>query len=97
MMDKTAASYGLTYPQPQQNNTEALKEILNKVDPSVNFDLYDGVTFETARYLGGGVGQAFLSERFATKNGVAKGVSLETAQNAARFQVLAHELGHYLA
>jgi M6 family metalloprotease-like protein len=95
-MDKTAASYGLTYPQPQQNNTEALKEIFSKVDPSVNFDLYDGVTFETARYLGGGVGQAFLSERFSTKNGVAKGVSLETAQNAARFQVLAHELGHTL-
>jgi len=96
MMDKTAASDGLTYPQPQQNNTEALKEILNKVDPSVTFDLYDGVTFETARYVGGGVGQAFLSERFATKNGVAKGVSLETAQNAARFQVLAHEIGHTL-
>ena len=96
VMDKTAQSYGLTYPLPQQNNTEAFMEILGRVDPSVNFDLYDGVTFETARYPGGGVGQAFLSERFATKNGVAKGVSLETAQNAARFQVLAHELGHTL-
>ena len=95
-IDKSAASYGLTNPLPQQNNTEALVEILSKIDPSVNFDLYDGVTLETARYPGGGVGQAFLGQVFHTKNGVAKGVSLETAQNAASFQVLAHELGHTL-
>ena len=96
VMDKTAQSYGLTYPLPQQNNTEAFMEILGKVDPSVNFDLYDGVTFETARYPGGGVGQAFLGQQFPTRNGVAKGVSLETSQNAGRFAVLAHELGHTL-
>ena len=95
-MDKSAESYGLTNPQPQQNNTEALKEILSKVDPSVNFDLYDGVTIETARYPGRGVGQAFLGQLFPTKNGIAKGVSLETAQAAGSFQTLAHELGHTL-
>ena len=95
-MDKSAESYGLINPRPQQDNTEALKEILSKVDPSVNFDLYDGITLETARYPGRGVGQAFLGQLFPTKNGVAKGVSLETAQNAASFQVLAHELGHTL-
>jgi len=95
-MDKRAESYGLTNPQPQQNNTEALKEILSKVDPSVNFDLYDGVTIETARYPGRGVGQAFLGQLFPTKNGIAKGVSLETAQAAGSFQTLAHELGHTL-
>ena len=94
--DKSAESYGLINPRPQQDNTEALKEILSKVDPSVNFDLYDGITLETARYPGRGVGQAFLGQLFPTKNGVAKGVSLETAQNAASFQVLAHELGHTL-
>lgn len=95
-MDKSAESYGLTNPRPQQNNTEALKEILSKVDPSINFDLYDGVTIETARYSGRGVGQAFLGQVFPTKNGVAKGVSLETAQAAGSFKTLAHELGHTL-
>jgi M6 family metalloprotease-like protein len=95
-MDKSAGSYGLTNPLPQQNNTEALKEILSKIDPSVNFDLYDGVTIETARYPGGGVGQAFTGQEFPTKNGVAKRVSLETARNTAYFPVLAHELGHTL-
>ena len=96
MMDVTAASLGLTYPLPQQNNTEALKVILSRVDPSINFDLYDGVTIETARYAGGGVGQAFLGQEFVTKNGVAKGVSLETAMSAGSFKTLAHELGHTL-
>jgi M6 family metalloprotease-like protein len=96
VIDRTAESYGLTNPRPQQNNTEALKEILNKVDPSVNFDLYDGVTIETARYPGRGVGQAFLGQSFPTRNGVAKGVSLETAMAAGSFQTLAHELGHTL-
>jgi M6 family metalloprotease-like protein len=49
-IEKSAESYGLTNPRPQQNNTDALKEILTKVDHSVNFDLYDGVIIETARY-----------------------------------------------
>ena len=96
MMDKSIQSLGLINPLPQQNNTEALKEILSKIDPSVNFDLYDGVTIETANYSGQGVGQAFLGQVFQTKNGVAKGVSLETAQAAGSFQTLAHELGHTL-
>jgi M6 family metalloprotease-like protein len=95
-IEKSAESYGLTNPRPQQNNAEALKEILTKVDPSVNFDLYDGVIIETARYSGRGVGQAFLGERFPTRNGTAKGVSLETANAAGSFQTLAHELGHTL-
>jgi M6 family metalloprotease-like protein len=95
-MDKTADSYGLTNPRPQQNNSEALKEILSKVDPSVNFDLYDGVVIETARYPGRGVGQAFLGQTFPTRNGSAKGVSLETAMAAGSFQTLAHEFGHTL-
>ena len=95
-MDKTAESYGLTNPRPQQNNTDALKEILTKVDPSVNFDLYDGVIIETARYPGRGVGQAFGRTAFPTRNGTAKGISLETAMAAGSFQTLAHELGHTL-
>jgi len=95
-IEKSAESYGLTNPRPQQNNTEALKEILTKVDPSVNFDLYDGVIIETARYAGRGVGQAFLGQKFPTRNGTAKGVSLETAYAAGSFQTLAHELGHTL-
>jgi M6 family metalloprotease-like protein len=95
-IEKTAESYGLTNPRPQQNNTEALKEILTKVDPSVNFNLYDGVIIETARYPGRGVGQAFLGQNFPTRNGTAKGVSLETANAAGSFQTLAHELGHTL-
>lgn len=95
-VEKSAESYGLTNPRPQQNNTEALKEILTKVDPSVNFDLYDGVIFETARYPGRGVGQAFLGQKFPTRNGTAKGVSLETANAAGSSQTLTHELGHTL-
>ena len=95
-MDKTAESYGLTNPRPQQNNTEAVKEILSRVDPSVNFDLYDGVVIETSQYPGRGVGQAFLGQTFPTRNGSAKGVSLETAMAAGRFQTLAHEFGHTL-
>ena len=95
-MDKSAESYGLINPRPQQNNTEALKEILTKVDSSINFDLYDGVTIETVRHPGGGVGQAFLGQIFPTRNGSAKGVSLETAMAAGSFHTLAHELGHTL-
>lgn len=95
-IDKTAQSFGLTNPRPQQNNTEALQEFLTKVDPSINFDLYDGVIIETPRYPGGGVGQAFLGQRFPTRNGTAKGVSLETANAAGSFYTLAHELGHTL-
>ena len=95
-MDKSAESYGLINPRPQQNNTEALKEILTKVDPSINFDIYDGVTIETVRHPGGGVGQAFIGQIFPTRNGSAKGVSLETAMAAGSFQTLAHELGHTL-
>ena len=95
-MDKSAESYGLINPRPQQNNTEALKEILAKVDSSINFDLYDGVTIETVRHPGGGVGQAFLGQIFPTRNGSAKGVSLETAMAAGSFHTLAHELGHTL-
>ena len=95
-MDKSAESYGLINPRPQQNNTEALKEILTKVDPSINFDIYDGVTIETVRHPGGGVGQAFIGQIFPTRNGSAKGVSLETAMSAGSFQTLAHELGHTL-
>jgi len=96
VIEKTAESYGLTNPRPQQNNTEALKEILLKVDPSVNFDLYDGVIIETVRYPGRGVGQAFLGQRFPTRNGTANAVSLETSMNAASFGTIAHELGHTL-
>ena len=95
-MDKSAESYGLINPRPQQNNTEALKEILAKVDSSINFDIYDGVTIETVRHPGGGVGQAFLGQIFPTRNGSAKGVSLETAMAAGSFHTLAHELGHTL-
>ncbi|MEO0016648.1 MAG: hypothetical protein RL589_1129 [Actinomycetota bacterium] len=95
-IEKSAESYGLTNPRPQQNNTDALKEILTKVDSSINFDLYDGVIIETARYPGSGVGQAFLGQSFPTRNGTAKGVSLETAYAAGSFQTLAHELGHTL-
>ena len=95
-MDRSAQSYGLTNPRPQQNNTEVLKEILAKADPSINFDLYDGVTIETVRFSGQGVGQAFLGQVFPTRNGSAKGVSLETAMAAGSFQTIAHELGHTL-
>jgi M6 family metalloprotease-like protein len=95
-MEKSAESYGLTNPRPQQNNIEALKEILTRADSSINFDLYDGVTIETARYPGRGVGQAFLGEKFSTRNGIAKGVSLETANAAGNFKTLTHELGHTL-
>ena len=95
-LDRSAQSYGLTNPRPQQNNTEVLKEILAKADPSINFDLYDGVTIETVRFSGQGVGQAFLGQVFPTRNGSAKGVSLETAMAAGSFQTIAHELGHTL-
>ena len=94
--ENSAESYGLTNPRPQQNNTVAVQELLNRVDPSVNFNLYDGVIIETVQYPGRGVGQAFLGQTFQTRNGIAKGVSLETSMAAGSFQTLAHELGHTL-
>jgi len=94
--DKSAESYGLTNPRPQQNNTDAVQELLSRVDASVNFNLYDGIIIETVRYPGRGAGQAFLGQTFQTRNGVAKGVSIETAMAAGSFQTLAHELGHTL-
>jgi M6 family metalloprotease-like protein len=94
--DNSAESYGLTNPRPQQNNTDAVRELLSKVDASVNFNLYDGVIIETVWYPGRGVGQSFIGQTFQTRNGIAKGVSLETSSAAGSFQTLAHELGHTL-
>jgi M6 family metalloprotease-like protein len=95
-MGRSAESYNLVQNKPQQNNEQVVVDALARVDASVNFDLYDGVVVESGRFQATGGGQGFPGQKFVTKNGVAKGVSLEFGTGVARTEVLAHELGHSL-
>ena len=95
-MGRSAASYNLVENKPQQNNIKVVEDALSMVDSSVNFDLYDGVVVESARFQSTGGGQGFPGQIFKTKTGQAKGVSLEFGNAVATFGVLAHEFGHSL-
>jgi M6 family metalloprotease-like protein len=95
-MGRTAASYNLVENKPQQNNTKVVEDALSLVDAAINFDLYDGVVVESARFQSTGGGQGFPGQTFRTKTGQAKGVSFEFGTAVASFETLAHELGHSL-
>jgi len=95
-MGRTAESYGLVQNKPQQNNEQVVVDALKLADASINFDKYDGVVVESGFFQSTGGGQGFPGQKFQTKNGVAKGVSLEFGTAVARAGVLAHELGHSL-
>ena len=95
-MTKSAADYRLPENIPQRNNQELVEDALALVDSSINFSLYDGivVTSGYSRVIGGG--QGFPGMVFQTKNGAAKGVSLELGNSSGNDGVMAHELGHSL-
>lgn len=95
-MGRSAESYNLPQNKPQQNNEQVVVDALRLADASINFGIYDGVVVETGRFQSTGGAQGFPGQTFQTKNGVAKGVSLEFGTAVARAGVLAHELGHAL-
>lgn len=95
-MGRSAESYNLPQNKPQQNNEQVVVDALKLADASINFGIYEGVVVETGRFQSTGGAQGFPGQTFQTKNGVAKGVSLEFGTAVARAGVLAHELGHAL-
>ena len=95
-MSKSAADYRLPENIPQYNKTFLVEDVFALADSSINFGLYDGVALTTGYSNKINGGQGFPGVSFATKNGVAKGVTLELGSAAANNEVMAHELGHSL-
>ncbi len=95
-MGRSAASYNLVQNKPQQNNEQVVIDALALADPSINFDLYDGVVFESGYFQASGGGQGFPGRKYQTKNGVAKGVNFEFGVSVGKVEILAHEIGHSL-
>lgn len=95
-MSKTAADYRLPENLPQHNKTSLVEDAFALADPAINFGLYDGIAVTTGFSSRMSGGQGFPGVSFATKNGIAKGVSLEIGSAAANSAVMAHELGHSL-
>jgi M6 family metalloprotease-like protein len=95
-MSKSAADYRLPENIPQYNKTFLVEDAFALADPTINFSLYDGVAMTTGYSTRISGGQGFPGVSFPTKNGVAKGVSLELGSAAANDAVMAHELGHSL-
>jgi M6 family metalloprotease-like protein len=95
-MSKSAAEYRLPENIPQYNKTFLVEDVFALADSSINFSLYDGVALTTGYSTRINGGQGFPGVSFATKNGVAKGVTLELGSAAANSEVMAHELGHSL-
>lgn len=95
-MTKSAADYRLPENIPQHNKTFLVEDVFSLADPSINFSLYDGVAVTTGYSSRMGGGQGFPGVVFATKNGVAKGVTLEIGNASGNDGVMAHELGHSL-
>lgn len=95
-MTKSAADYRLPENIPQYNKTFLVEDVFALADPSINFSLYDGVALTTGYSERISGGQGFPGVVFPTKNGVAKGVSLEIGRAAGNYVVMAHELGHSL-
>jgi hypothetical protein len=73
-----------------------VEDVFRLADPSINFSLYDGVALTTGNSTVINGGQGFPGVVFQTKNGAAKGVSLELGSAAGNDGVMAHELGHSL-
>lgn len=95
-MTKSAAEYRLPENIPQYNKTFLVEDAFALADPSINFSLYDGVALTTGYSSRINGGQGFPGVSFTTKNGIAKGVTLELGSAAANSEVMAHELGHSL-
>ena len=95
-MSKSAADYRLPENIPQYNKTFLVEDAFALADPSINFGLYDGVALTTGYSTRVNGGQGFPGVSFTTKNGIAKGVTLELGSAAANSEVMAHELGHSL-
>jgi M6 family metalloprotease-like protein len=95
-MTKSAADYRLPENIPQYNKTFLVEDVFRLADPSINFSLYDGVALTTGNSTVINGGQGFPGVVFQTKNGAAKGVSLELGSAAGNDGVMAHELGHSL-
>ena len=95
-MSKSAADYRLPENIPQYNKTFMVEDVFRLADASINFGLYDGVALTTGFSTRMSGGQGFPGVSFTTKNGIAKGVSLEIGSAAANAAVMAHELGHSL-
>jgi M6 family metalloprotease-like protein len=95
-MSKSAADYRLPENIPQYNKTFLVEDVFALADPAINFSLYDGVALTTGYSSTINGGQGFPGMAFDTKNGIAKGVSLELGSAAANNEVMAHELGHSL-
>lgn len=95
-MSKSAADYRLPENIPQYNKTFLVEDAFALADASINFSLYDGVALTTGYSTRVNGGQGFPGVSFATKNGVAKGVTLELGSAAGNNEVMAHELGHSL-
>ena len=95
-MSKSAADYRLPENIPQYNKTFMVEDVFALADPSINFGLYDGVALTTGFAQNFGGGQGFFGQTFATKNGTARGVTLEIGNSSGNDGVMAHELGHSL-
>ncbi len=95
-MTKSAAEYRLPENIPQHNKTSMVEDVFRLADPSINFSLYDGIALTTGFSTRMSGGQGFPGVAFPTKNGIAKGVSLEIGSASGNDGVMAHELGHSL-
>ncbi|MDH4397411.1 MAG: hypothetical protein QE275_02400 [Actinomycetota bacterium] len=95
-MSKTAAQYRLPENIPQYNKTFLVEDAFALADAAINFGSYDGVALTTGYATRISGGQGFPGVSFQTKNGVAKGVSLELGNSSGNALVMAHELGHSL-
>ena len=95
-MTKSTVDYRLPENIPQRNNQQVVEDALALVDSSVNFNLYEGVAVLTGYSSTTRAGQGFPGMVFQTKNGTAKGVTLEVGSYSGNDTVMAHELGHSL-
>ena len=95
-MSKTAAQYRLPENIPQYNKTFLVEDAFALADAAINFGSYDGIALTTGYATRISGGQGFPGVSFQTKNGVAKGVSLELGNSSGNALVMAHELGHSL-
>ncbi len=95
-MSKTAAQYRLQENIPQHNKTFLVEDAFALADAAIDFGLYDGVAITTGYATRISGGQGFPGVTFATKNGIAKGVTLELGNSSGNPLVMAHELGHSL-
>jgi M6 family metalloprotease-like protein len=95
-MTKSTVDYRLPENIPQRNNQQVVEDALALVDSSVNFNLYEGVAVLTGYSSTTRAGQGFPGMVFQTKNGTAKGVTLEVGSYSGNDTVMSHELGHSL-